>query len=154
MNSDDEIKISEDKTIRKFIEALELYPFTTHIEHEVAIGSGRADIRLPDYDVVIEAKGHGGDIKRAIGQAIWYSRQLGDEPYLLVPPTELSDELIRVCKDKCIGLLTLSKMNVQIVNDIGGLEAFQLYEFDGPETVKGECIGKPHKKEVVGGKNQ
>jgi len=144
-------EISEEKTIRKFINAIDLYPFATHIEREVVVGSGRADIRLPDYDVVIEAKGSNGDLKSAIGQVIWYSRHLDDEPYILAPPSELTNELVSVCEDECIGLITVSKMCARLVNDIGGFNAFQLYDFNGPKMSDSQYIGKPQRTDVVGG---
>jgi len=119
----------EEDLIERFIDGINTYPFKTHIRREVQVSGGRADIELPDYNVVIEAKGPEGSTKSAIGQAIWYAKELDDTPYILLPPDSITHTAKSICEERSIGILTASTVP-RMVSDVGGLDAFSMYEYN------------------------
>ena len=139
----------ERKLENKFIEGLEAYPFATHIKREVPVSGGRADIRLPDYNVVIEAKGDNGNTKKAIGQALWYAEELDDIPYVLLPAESITNTTQRVCERAEVGILTATTVP-RMVYDVGGLEPFNIYDFKGAMKPDPDASNKPPKTLVVG----
>jgi len=145
--------MKESDLIKRFIRGLEDYPFATHIEREVPVSGGRADIRLPDYDVVIEAKGPDGSTKKAIGQALWYAKELDDIPYILLPPDSITNTTKSVCEDCEIGILTASRVP-RMVLDVGGLETFNMYGFKGSFKRDPMPEGDTARKEIVAGPSQ
>jgi len=145
--------MKESDLIKRFVKGLEDYPFATHIEREVPVSGGRVDIRLPDYDVVIEAKGPDGSTKKAIGQALWYAEELGDIPYILLPPDSITNTTTSVCEDCGIGILTASRVP-RMVLDVGGLETFNMYDFKGSFKRDPMPEGDTARKEIVAGPSQ
>jgi hypothetical protein len=141
--------MKEERLIERFIDGLRTYPFKTHIEREVHVSKGRADIRLPDYDVVIEAKGEDGSVKSAIGQAIWYGTALNDRPYILIPASDITNMVEHICQESNIGILTATQLP-RLVYDIGGFEPFDLYDYNGP-TRADEKSTKEGNELVIGG---
>ncbi len=115
-----------------FIDSLKLYPFKTKVVTENQVGSGKADIYLPHYDVVIEAKNEKRGLKGGIGQAIYYAEQLDAKPYVLIPDQLLHKEYMEVCKERDIGIIVMNAVRIspRVVNDIGGLEQFDLSEYE------------------------
>jgi Fe-S cluster assembly ATPase SufC len=134
--------------VKRFIQGINTYPFKTHIEKEVHVSGGRADIRLPDYNVVIEAKGPNGSAKSAIGQVIYYAEELEDTPYILLPADSITNTTKAVCEKRNIGILTASLVP-RMVYDVGGLEAFSMYEYEG-SAKSADFENKDHKALVVG----
>ena len=136
--------------IKRFIDGIRTYPFKTHISKEVQVSGGRADIRLPDYDVVIEAKGPDGSVKSAIGQVIWYAKELGDTPYILLPPDSITNTAKEICEERSIGILTASTVP-RMVYDVGGLDAFSMYEYERSAKSVNFDNNDPSNRLVVGG---
>lgn len=129
--------MKEDKVIERFEKVISSYKFATHLEKERTISSGRVDIHLPDYSVVIEAKGDSGYLKKAIGQSLVYSKELDAKPYILSPFSMLNKHIVNTCEDNEVGILVVPQLHnsVKIVNNVGGLEAFSFYAADGPYGV-------------------
>jgi hypothetical protein len=142
--------MKESRLEKQFIEGLEDYPFATHIQREVSVSGGRADIRLPDYNVVIESKGSDGRVKSAVGQVLWYAEELEDTPYILIPADKITVTTKSVCDTHNIGILTATKVP-RIVKDVGGLEPFNMYEFQGGVRKDPEPNDTEPRKEVVAG---
>jgi len=143
--------MKEEELIDRFIDGLRTYPFKTHIEREVHVSKGRADIRLPDYDVVIEAKGEDGSVKSAIGQALWYGTALNDRPYILIPASDITNMTKHICDDSGIGILTATRLP-RLVSNIGGFEPFDLYDYQGTPKAD-EDKSYEGSKLIVGGED-
>lgn len=143
--------MDEDQLIETFVEDISTYPFKTHVQKEVKCRSGRADIVLPDYDIVIEAKAD-GSMKKAIGQATWYSECMDMHGYVLVPPTKITQLLIDTCKRCGVGTLTTTPTtaNFAIVHEVGGLDSFHPKRFTNISCVEVDGIAE-YDTTVVGG---
>jgi len=117
---------SEPKIINAFCENIATYPFKTRISKEVNCHGGRADIVLPDYDVVIEAKGSNGSAKSAIGQARWYGSIMDMDAYVLLPMDNIDHATKQVCEDANVGIVTTAPtmLNFTVIHDVGGWESF------------------------------
>jgi len=128
--------MEEGEIIDKFVDDIDTYPFKTKIEYEVSCSSGRIDIHLPEYDVVIEAKS-AGDMKKAVGQALFYSESTDCYGYILIPVKNINENIVNVCNRSNIGIITTtrSSLNFSIVNDVGGFESFYPKHFTEIESV-------------------
>jgi len=144
-------EITEDELIEEFEQDISTYPFKTRLIFEKPCKAGRIDLSLPEYDLVIEAKA-GGDIKRAVGQAICYSEVTNSNGYILIPPNEVKDYVVSACKRSNIGVITTTKgsLNFAIVNDIGGFESFYPKHYKNIHRVQFKSA-EPRSIHTVGG---
>ena len=145
--------MEESEIKQVFKDTIDNYPFKTHLEEEVYVEGGRIDIRLPDYDVSVESKGERGNIKKGLGQAIYYGEVANDSIYLLAPYNKITKEVKEVCETHHIGLLTTDQggRSIRCLNNVGGLEAFTMVsetDIDLQSAIK-EASERTH--EVLGG---
>jgi len=152
--SNDQLKCGfddEDEVVDHFIDCLSLYPFKTKLMKEHPASGGRVDVYMPHYDVVIEAKGPGGNLKHAIGQSVYYAESLSSKPYVLAPAKEVDKNHLDVYKSYDIGLIVVNPRSLKpkVVNDIGGMDQFNLEKYD---RVKSEFqyVGGESDEYIVG----
>lgn len=124
--------MEESTLIDGFIKQIETYPFKTVVHKEVSCEVGRVDIRLPDYDIAIEAKGSDGNVKHAIGQAVSYGVALDDHAYVLLPPDLITNTVVDIAEHVNVGIVTsLPDMtNFSVAVDVGGFNPFYPSTYD------------------------
>jgi len=143
--------VEESKLISEFVKDLDTFPFKTHLQKEVSLNCGRADLYLPDYEVVIEAKGESGNIKKAIGQAISYSTTMDAHGYILIPRDCVKRWVVDACERANVGILTTLPRSptFRYVVDVGGIEAFKIQGYTPVTQI--DQIHDPRESDVVGG---
>jgi len=118
--------VTEREVSALFKDYLKTRRLKTKLQREYTLNCGRADFRLPNYDVVIECKGSEGDVRKGIGQVISYSSELGERGYLLLPAQEIKREYIDWAERASLGVLGIREVwsvrgiELQVYNDIGG----------------------------------
>jgi hypothetical protein len=141
----------EEELIETFIKDIDTYPFKTRVRTEVACENGRIDIVLPDYDIAIEAKCD-GSVKKAIGQAAWYSEVTGMDGYILLPPRKITRNVSKTSERCGVGIVTTTQSfaNFALHTDVGGFESFHPKEYS---RVKIPDVDVPCEwnEEIVGG---
>jgi len=147
------MSITENELIEQFRKDIQTYPFKTSVLFEVPCATGRIDIHLPEYNIVIEAKSE-GDMKKAVGQALFYSESTNNKGYILIPHYEVNTSVLSACERADIGIITTRKRTpvFKVVNDIGGFGSFDPKEYTNIENVD-SFMKEPRQTELVGGSN-
>jgi hypothetical protein len=145
--------MEESEIKQAFKDTIDNYPFKTHLEEEVHVEGGRMDIRLPDYNIAVEAKGRAGNIKKGLGQTIYYDEVTNDHVYLLAPYGMISHQVKKVCKSNGVGLFTTDQrgLTIRCLNNVGGLESFTMISETDIDLQRAIKQGSGGMHEVLGG---
>lgn len=105
-------RVSEEEAIEKFVSTLVSSGF------KVWTKINRIDIIVSDGDVIIaiEVKRTGGDLYKAIGQALRNSEYV-DKSYVGLPKIDFNKEMAEFFKQLPIGLITLNGGKIRIINE-------------------------------------